>query len=683
MDLLHLALLASALALSPLLRPPAGPVLFIASFLYYLYNFAVAHPTPWEAATAALANPAGIVYLLALPSAALALTNHRLAARLATAAAAAYLLASAPPLEAGPWLDPRFSSPWVPLYYAALFAGYGLMLSGAVHGRGFYAGWVLASAGLLFGAVWSYYTFGWGGYWAWDPAQTAHLAAWLAATAVLHIKRGRLAAVGAALGASAVELGGFSPLRRLEPGFAVPLFALSMATLAAGLWEARRSASDRVAAVVGYSMLALSLYVYAAVVAPAFAASLGVQVEVPAGDDAYIRVGLVLAAGAVAGMSLFGVYAVGPRFGAFIPYAVALALGAALTAAGLRPAWESAPYTNFFLVAIFASSLAAVYHLAKGKMDRWAKAVHVLSVALLAAVAVSGPFAYNMSYYKLLAAEPGAVVFTLLPWPYPEKVGVVGVSHSLDVEAVEIPPGLYRTAPFNYSAFVERVGGPFSLAGLNYTVVDVGGVKYVVVWGGGEVVGEWGGFPVARVERNGTVVVFPAPLDLVEALSIDPGLVGKVLKCLGNGSRLVPRGAVYWLRVYVDGAAVEVPVRYDLPGDLRGVGGVVVGVGEVYGVVDVNLAAAPPYKLVGDVWWNKATASYAKSLVDMCNVNAAYTAVSLSAGRYLNLTAFVQYLDADDSLWVVAFRPVPLVPAVWALAAGLVAASIVAGRRGR
>jgi cytochrome c-type biogenesis protein CcmF len=48
------------------------------------------------------------------------------------------------------------------------------------------AAWLWLTAGLLFGAKWSYVVLGWGGYWAWDPVENAALMPWLTATAVLH-----------------------------------------------------------------------------------------------------------------------------------------------------------------------------------------------------------------------------------------------------------------------------------------------------------------------------------------------------------------------------------------------------------------------------------------------------------------------------------------------------------------
>src|SRR3974390_3891279 len=46
--------------------------------------------------------------------------------------------------------------------------------------------WCALTLGIAMGSWWSYYTLGWGGYWAWDPVQNASLMPWLAGTALLH-----------------------------------------------------------------------------------------------------------------------------------------------------------------------------------------------------------------------------------------------------------------------------------------------------------------------------------------------------------------------------------------------------------------------------------------------------------------------------------------------------------------
>jgi cytochrome c-type biogenesis protein CcmF len=46
--------------------------------------------------------------------------------------------------------------------------------------------WYFLSLGLLIGGWWSYHVLGWGGYWAWDPVESAAFMPWLTGTAFLH-----------------------------------------------------------------------------------------------------------------------------------------------------------------------------------------------------------------------------------------------------------------------------------------------------------------------------------------------------------------------------------------------------------------------------------------------------------------------------------------------------------------
>ena len=48
------------------------------------------------------------------------------------------------------------------------------------------ASWLFISLGIIIGAIWAYTVLGWGGYWGWDPVETANLIPWIALTAFLH-----------------------------------------------------------------------------------------------------------------------------------------------------------------------------------------------------------------------------------------------------------------------------------------------------------------------------------------------------------------------------------------------------------------------------------------------------------------------------------------------------------------
>ncbi|MFW9906531.1 MAG: cytochrome c biogenesis protein CcsA, partial [Candidatus Thorarchaeota archaeon] len=48
--------------------------------------------------------------------------------------------------------------------------------------------WLILSLGIIIGAYWAYVTLGWGGFWAWDPVETASLIPWLFITLYFHGK---------------------------------------------------------------------------------------------------------------------------------------------------------------------------------------------------------------------------------------------------------------------------------------------------------------------------------------------------------------------------------------------------------------------------------------------------------------------------------------------------------------
>lgn len=111
--------------------------------------------------------------------------------------------------------------------------------------------WVLLTAAVGLGALWSYTTLGWGGLWAWDPVETGILVTWLFVTAALHALRNtqrrghNLVLAGALTGltfpavvfARYVTIGGFSDLHAFGLGSTTPtLVLLSVtSTIAIGL----------------------------------------------------------------------------------------------------------------------------------------------------------------------------------------------------------------------------------------------------------------------------------------------------------------------------------------------------------------------------------------------------------------------------------------------------------------
>ena len=106
------------------------------------------------------------------------------------------------PIE-GNGLNPVFITIWMVIHPFVTFIAYAATIvpasAGAAHlitGReGWHRisrqwlriSWLFLSICMVTGGVWAYNLVGWGGFWNWDPVQTATLILWLLATVVLHI----------------------------------------------------------------------------------------------------------------------------------------------------------------------------------------------------------------------------------------------------------------------------------------------------------------------------------------------------------------------------------------------------------------------------------------------------------------------------------------------------------------
>jgi cytochrome c-type biogenesis protein CcmF len=103
------------------------------------------------------------------------------------------------PVE-GRGLNPQLQTLWMVIHppivfsaYAFIVLAYALALASIKTNRELnnsklfkistYAGWLLLTLGIALGGVWAYEVLGWGGYWAWDPVETASLLPWLLLTA--------------------------------------------------------------------------------------------------------------------------------------------------------------------------------------------------------------------------------------------------------------------------------------------------------------------------------------------------------------------------------------------------------------------------------------------------------------------------------------------------------------------
>jgi cytochrome c biogenesis factor len=108
------------------------------------------------------------------------------------------------PVE-GVGLTPALQSFWMAIHppivfsaYAFIVFGFTLALASMKSGKDLdssrlfrsstYMAWILLTLGIALGGVWAYEVLGWGGYWAWDPVETASLLPWLLLTAYFIVK---------------------------------------------------------------------------------------------------------------------------------------------------------------------------------------------------------------------------------------------------------------------------------------------------------------------------------------------------------------------------------------------------------------------------------------------------------------------------------------------------------------
>ena len=102
-------------------------------------------------------------------------------------------------------LNPQLQSLWMAIHppivfsaYAFVVLAFALLLASLKTNKDLdsmrlfkastYMAWLLLTIGIALGGVWAYAVLGWGGYWAWDPVETASLLPWLILTAYFIVK---------------------------------------------------------------------------------------------------------------------------------------------------------------------------------------------------------------------------------------------------------------------------------------------------------------------------------------------------------------------------------------------------------------------------------------------------------------------------------------------------------------
>ena len=103
----------------------------------------------------------------------------------------------------GRGLNPLLKTPWMLIHPPVVFIGYVLVFysfafaidtfkdenrTASILVRFFaQSSWLFLTLGIALGGLWAYEVLGWGGYWAWDPVETASLVPWITLTAYFHL----------------------------------------------------------------------------------------------------------------------------------------------------------------------------------------------------------------------------------------------------------------------------------------------------------------------------------------------------------------------------------------------------------------------------------------------------------------------------------------------------------------
>ena len=350
------------------------------------------------------------------------------------------------PVITGMGLNPLLKSPWIYPHPLSTFTAYALISASAVslysgHWRASdllaKVGWLLLTLGIAMGGYWSYITFGWGGYWAWDPVETSELTPWLALTAVFHVRSldrklsyaTHMTAAGSVFLAILVTRVGISPLHSFaSPKFMTSIITLALVTLfivggirrSKGIGEGVKKATSspyRMGLIFSYFSLFMMFMILFMVLAEGSIGSvLGMNMNVPQMDS---------------GIEFF--------HPVLFPFALLLLISLPMCTLGNKISWreilgllgglsivsvillyqtfrgdliwspDSSMITNLmisvllpFTVAGLFSGLTALYIYARERNSVMTSIslLHAAMALTMLGIILSGPFAYNRSYFK-------------------------------------------------------------------------------------------------------------------------------------------------------------------------------------------------------------------------------------------------------------------------------------------
>nr|WP_287069145.1 heme lyase CcmF/NrfE family subunit [Pyrobaculum sp.] len=582
-------------------------------------------------------------------------------------------------------LNPLLRNPWALPHPLMVIASYAMVLAAVaeprVRERAGVLAWVFSTAGLAAGGYWSYTTFGWGGYWAWDPVETSVFIKWLFLTAWIHGRgSGALyAALGAVFLTMAVTYSGVSPLHSFA-GVAAAGKWLLITSVIALIYGLIKASWERGSAFSYLPPLVAGAYIYWIIAGPMAAQSLGLPVAIPSGDSAVALIHPLLIPAVLA--AFFGM-----AKRAFPPRAVALYMGAsavaslALVSMGILWSPLSSLWTNVAIyLIVLTAPLPIAASLLKIRKDL-AELSHIGFAVLAVGAALSGPYAYHMQYGVVVPLGVGQPALVPLPSPYgPEAVSIKVVEWRAagPWELVSIPPYLSRLV----SPDLAGLMGVWGLD-LRFDSVVLNGTKYVVAFGnytpGFHRLGSYWLYVNSTVDTpRGKLLV--AALGIGDrALVFSPqkfDVISAVVACKPNATslNLIEERVI----LGIDGAAVEATIRYEASGEFKLIRGLIHGIATVpRGLDDVYIAVTPEVAVVGNVSYTRIALELARRNLNACLPLGAWMLLSAYSGRPLSGGEVNALLKNSPQGYVAYVKIIPMVQLVWIGAALLVAGGLV------
>ncbi|MEB3779545.1 MAG: cytochrome c biogenesis protein CcsA [Desulfurococcales archaeon] len=343
-------------------------------------------------------------------------------------------------------LNPLLKSFWVYPHPIATFIAYAIILTASfaalwrwMDKRLIYLGWSTLTLALLLGGLWSYETLGWGGYWAWDPVETAQIIPWLFLTAYFH-SRGLSANAGNAalllsgmsvLFAVYVTRAGVSPLHGFsDPAaqtglvVAVPLVILASSAISS-LYKAGGGTPKTIRGLSVFISYVTLMYMASALLASlatgVIGVALGFNVAPLSWDPAVSLYTPMLAPGVVlilVGLIMYFAATLG-RLKLSLLVLATITVSLILSLLTLREiiVWSplSPLYINILISILIPMSLVsgslALFQLYKLKARLAGHSIIHLGLSILIiGIALSGPYAYNQGYFKEVELTEGTRV---------------------------------------------------------------------------------------------------------------------------------------------------------------------------------------------------------------------------------------------------------------------------------